>query len=172
MKKRPEASEYPAYYQSYLDLVRGNDVLKALKDQVIDIQAVISEIPEDKENFAYAESKWTIKQVLGHVVDTERIMAYRALCIARKDKTKLPGFDEKLFVANADFETRTLYTLAHEFAIVRESNISLFKTFKDENLDEMGNANGKDVSLRAVLYMIAGHATHHLNVIKTRYLLD
>ncbi|MCE3279441.1 MAG: hypothetical protein K0S44_1632 [Bacteroidetes bacterium] len=170
--KRPSTKEAPEYYNHYIDLVKSDDVIKELKDQVLKIQAIISEIPEDKENYAYADGKWTIKQVIGHIIDTERVFGYRAMCFARKDKTALPGFDENAFVANSNFHKRTLYELGHEFAIVREANLTMFKTFEEEELSEMGNANGKDVSVRAVIFMVAGHAIHHLNVLKTKYLLE
>src|SRR6218665_1429482 len=172
MMDRPQAGEYPPYYQHYIDLVKSANVIKALKDQVLDIQAVISEIPEEKEAYAYAEGKWTIKEVIGHIIDTERILGYRALCFARKEKTQLPGFDENQYVANSNFNDRTLYELGHEFAIVREANLAMFKTFGTEQLSQIGNANGNTVSVRSILYMIAGHATHHVNVIRLKYLLD
>ncbi len=170
--KRPQVNEHPAYYTHYIGLVKGDNILKQLEDQVIDIQAIISEIPEEKENYAYASGKWTIKEVLGHIIDTERIMAYRALRFARKDKTALPGFDENEYVANSDYNKRTLYDIAHEFAIVRESNLALFKHFNEEALDQRGTANNNEATVRAILFMIAGHANHHLNVIKTKYLVD
>ncbi|MBN8695920.1 MAG: DinB family protein [Bacteroidetes bacterium] len=170
--KRPQVNEHPAYYTHYIGLVKGDNILKQLEDQVIDIQAIISEIPEEKENYAYAPGKWTIKEVLGHIIDTERIMAYRALRFARKDKTALPGFDENEYVANSDYNKRTLYDIAHEFAIVRESNLALFKHFNEEALDQRGTANNNEATVRAILFMIAGHANHHLNVIKTKYLVD
>ena len=169
--KRPESSEHPAYYTHYISLVKGDNVLKQLENQVIDIQAIISEIPEEKENFAYAPGKWTIKEVLGHIIDTERIMAYRALRFARKDQTHLSGFDENEYVVNSNYNNRTLYDIAHEFAIVRESNLALFKHFDEETLSQQGTANNNEASVRAILFMIAGHANHHLNVIKTKYLM-
>jgi hypothetical protein len=170
--KRPETTEYPAYYQKYIDLIKSDDILKVLDGQVIDFQELISEVSGEKENFVYAEGKWTPKQIIGHIIDTERIMAYRALRFARKDKTPLAGFDENNYVTNADFNKRTLYDLAHEFAVVRESNIALFKCFESDVLNEMGNANGKEMSVRSILFMIAGHAAHHINVIKTKYLTE
>jgi uncharacterized damage-inducible protein DinB len=169
---RPKEFEIPQRYQNYVSLVKGNDVIKELKNQVMNIQAVISEIPEEKEGYAYAEDKWTIKQVLGHIIDTERIFGYRAMRFARKDKTPLPGFNENDFVANANFNDRTLYELGHEFAIVREANIAMFKTFGEEELSQIGTASGVEVSVRAIMYLIAGHATHHVNVLKTKYLMD
>ncbi|MDF2435678.1 MAG: hypothetical protein K0Q95_54 [Bacteroidota bacterium] len=170
--KRPQPTEFPPYYASYIDKVKSDDVVKELKDQILNFQAVISEIPEDKEGYAYAEGKWTIKELIGHVIDTERVFGYRAMCFARKDKTALPGFDENAFAANSNYNKRTLYELGHEFAIVREANLALFRSFGEEELSQIGNANSKDVSVRAIIFMVAGHATHHLNVLKTKYLLD
>lgn len=170
--KRPQPNEYPAYYQHYVDLVSGSNIIKSLESQVIDIQATISEIPEEKENFVYAKDKWTIKQILGHIIDTERVLGYRAMRFARKDQTPLSGFDENKYVANGNFNQLSLYSLGHEFAIVREANLALWKHFGEDEMNQMGNANGVDVSVRAILYMIAGHATHHIGVIKTKYLLD
>ncbi len=168
--KRPEPTEYPAYLKNYIDLVKSDDILKVLDEQIIKIHELISKISEEKEHYVYAPGKWTPKEVIGHIIDTERIMAYRALCFARKDKTQLPGFDENSYVANAGFNKRTLFDLAHEFALVRESNIALFKCLSESTLNEIGNSNGKDVSVRAILFMIAGHAEHHTQVIWTRYL--
>jgi uncharacterized damage-inducible protein DinB len=170
--KRPKPNEYPSFYQSYVDNVKSNNIIKELTDQVLNIQAIISEIPEEKENYRYAEGKWTIKEIIGHIIDTERVLGYRAMRFARKDKTPLPGYDENFFVANANFQKQSLYSLGHEFAIVREANLALFKVWDEEALSQMGVANNLDVSVRSILFMIAGHATHHINVIKTKYLLD
>jgi hypothetical protein len=170
--KRPKPKEYPSFYKNYVDLVKTDNIIKELGDQILEIQAIISEIPEEKENYAYAEGKWTIKEIIGHIIDTERVLGYRAMRFARKDKTPLPGYDENFYVAHANFKKQTLYGLGHEFAIVREANLALFKVWDEEALSQMGNANKLDVSVRAILFMIAGHATHHLNVVKTKYLLD
>jgi hypothetical protein len=166
----PTPEEHPPYFSNYIKLVNSENILKLLDEQVVDVQELLSNISEEKENYAYAEGKWTVKEVIGHIIDTERIMAYRALRFARKDKTNLAGFDENFYVVNSNFKDRTLYDLAHEFAIVRESNLALFKHFNVEMLDEVGNANGNNMSVRAILYMIAGHTTHHTNIIKSRYL--
>jgi hypothetical protein len=170
--KRPEANEYPHFYKNYVDLVPSNDIIRELSKQVMDIQAVIAQIPEEMENFSYAEGKWTIKEIIGHIIDTERVLGYRAMRFARKDKTPLPGYDENKYVANSTFHRQTLYSLGHEFAIVREANLALFKVWDEEAMSQMGVANNLDVSVRAILFMIAGHATHHLNVIKTKYLKE
>lgn len=170
--KRPDPSEYPEVYQGYIDLVKSDNIIKELRDQVLNIQAIISTIPEEKEDFSYAPGKWSIKEVIGHIIDAERVQGYRAMRYARKDKTPLPGYDENMFVANANFKKQTLYGLGHEFAIVREANLALFKVWDEEALSQIGRGNELNCSVRAILFMIAGHATHHINVIKTKYLID
>jgi uncharacterized damage-inducible protein DinB len=170
--KRPEPTEYPAFFKNYVDNVKTDNIIKELRDQVMNVQALISTISEENEEYVYAAGKWTIKEIIGHIIDTERVLGYRAMRFARKDKTPLPGYDEDQYVANGNFNKQTLYSLGHEFAIVREANLALFKVWDEEALDQMGVANNYDVSVRALLFMIAGHAVHHLNVIKTKYLLD
>lgn len=170
--KRPQPSEYFEFYEGYISLVKNGNIIKELEEQVLELQALVSSVASDKEEFAYAEGKWTIKQVVGHIIDTERIMAYRALRISRKDKTELSGFDEDFFVENSNFNSRSLYNLAHEFSLVRESNIALFKSFSEEMINEMGTASGKTISVRALLYIIVGHTQHHMNVIKSKYLQE
>jgi hypothetical protein len=167
---RPQPSEHPIYFAHYIELVKSNNVLKELEEQLTIVQQLISTIPSDKEDFKYAPGKWTIKEVIGHLIDTERIMAYRALRFARKDKTPLQGFDENNFVDNANFNERTLHDLGIEFELVRKSNLMMFQQFNEEALQQIGNANGKECSVRAILFMIAGHVFHHLNVIETKYL--
>ncbi len=169
---RPLPNEYPVEYKGYIDLVKTENIIKELRDQVLNIQATISTIPEEKEDYAYAPGKWSIKEVLGHIIDAERVQGYRAMRFARKDKTALPGYDENMFVANANFKKQTLYSLGHEFAIVREANLALFKVWDEEALSQIGRGNNLDVSVRAIIFMIAGHATHHMNVIKEKYLND
>ncbi len=168
--RRPEPNEYAPYYQRYIDLVKGDNPIKALENQIIAMQAFLSEIPEDKENYRYAEGKWSIKEIIGHLIDTERIFGYRALSFARKEKTPLPGFEENDYVAAANFEKRSFYNLVHEYNLVRESHLALFKSFDEQALSQVGNANGNDMSVRAIIFSIAGHELHHLQVIRERYL--
>lgn len=165
----PQPGEFSKYHETYISLIKG-DVTKELEKQILQMQSIISNIPVEKENYRYAEGKWTIKEVLGHIIDTERIMAYRMLGIARNDKTRFPGFDENTYVANANFSDRSLYDLAHEFGIVRDSNLILIKSFNEDTLKRKGISNEVEVSVRALVYIIAGHVTHHLKVIKERYL--
>jgi len=168
--KIPANSEYPAYYESYISLVKDENVIKLLGNRILTMQSLVSDIPEEKEEFSYAPGKWTLKEVIGHIIDTERIMSYRALCIARGETKELPGFDENQYVANAFFNKLSLYDLAHEFGVVRESSLTLFKNFDDTILGKKGIANGKEMSVRALIYMIAGHEIHHFNVINAKYL--
>ncbi len=168
--KRPEPNEYVPYFQKYIDLVIGDNPIKALENQIIAMQAFLSEIPEDKENYRYAEGKWSIKEIIGHLIDTERIFGYRALCFARQDKTLLPGYEENDYVAHANFEKRSFYNLVHEYNLVRESHLALFKTFDETALTQLGTANGNKLSVRAIIFIIAGHELHHLQVIREKYL--
>ncbi|MES2591935.1 MAG: DinB family protein [Bacteroidota bacterium] len=168
--RRPLPQENQAYFQHYIDLVKNDDVLQELNDQLAAVQLLIASVPSDKEDFSYAPHKWSIKQVIGHLADTERIMAYRVLRFSRKDKTNLSGFDENTYVANADFNNRTLAELGHEFTAMRSANLLLFKHLNEATLDETGFANGREASVRAILFMMAGHVLHHLNVLKTNYL--
>jgi uncharacterized damage-inducible protein DinB len=168
--RKPELNEHPPYYTYYINLVKFDYGVKALEHQIIEMQQFIGNIPLEMEDYRYAEGKWTIKEVLGHICDTERILGYRALCIARGEQIALPGYDENLYVNNGYFNKRSLYDLAHEFSIVRESNIALFKSFDESVFDMMGTANNYKMSVRAILFMIAGHEKHHINVIKERYI--
>jgi hypothetical protein len=169
---RPVSTEYPGHFENYINLIKQEDILHVLTEQVHEIQTFIASIPVEKESYAYAEKKWTVKQVIAHLIDTERIMAYRALRFARKDKTQLPGFDENLFADNNDAAYRTLKDLSEEYRLVRESNLAMFRHFDETTLRELGNANGKECSVRALLFVIAGHTLHHINVIKSRYLTN
>lgn len=169
---RPAKNEYPAYYQAYIDLIKGDNIIRSLEEQILTMQNILSEIPEEKENFTYAEGKWTMKEVIGHVIDTERIFAYRALRFARQDKTELPGFDENAYVPAGHFSKRTLYDLAHEFGRVRESNLIMLRNFDEKAWASSGIASGKEISVRAIAYIMAGHAVHHMNVIRSRYVVE
>jgi len=168
--RKPDLNEHPPYYTYYINLVKTDYGVKALENQIIEMQQFIGNVPIELEDFSYAEGKWTIKEVLGHICDVERILGYRALCFARGEEKELPGFNEDQYVEQGQFNNRSLYDLAHEFSIVRESNIAMFKSFDEPVLNKMGTANKNKMSVRAILFMIAGHEIHHINVIKERYL--
>lgn len=144
--------------------------MKQLQDSILDLQSIISNIPEEFENFSYAPGKWTVKDVVGHVIDTERIMAYRALRFGRNDSVELPGYDQNIYAPHANYNKRTLYDIAHEFGLVRESNLILFRNFDEEALMRKGKANKWDMTVRSLIYVISGHELHHLRILKTKYL--
>lgn len=166
---RPLPEEYPTFYKGYIDTVSEN-VLAELDHQINSFPAFLRGLTEDKACSAYAEGKWTIKELTGHVIDTERIMAYRTLRIARNDSTPLAGFEENDYVANAHFADRTLDSLAEEFALLRSSNMYLIKSLNETELERVGISNEKPVSVRALVYILAGHVNHHRRIIEERYL--
>ncbi len=165
---RPQPSEYPAWAETYIKLVDG-EVLEVLASQALEFPDFINDLVE-KADFAYEPGKWTIKQLIGHIIDTERILTYRLTCFARAEKTPLPGFEEDDYVAAAHFGDRSLLSFAEEFSLLRRSNMYLFKSLQEQELNQMGNASNRDISVRALLFVLAGHIIHHTAVIKTRYL--
>jgi uncharacterized damage-inducible protein DinB len=169
MSQRPQADEFPVFYKGYIDTV-GDDVLAELENQIESLPKFLSAISEEKASFAYAEGKWTIKEVLGHMLDTERIMSYRALCFARQDATALPGFDENNYVKHAHFSDRTLQSLLDEFIVLRKSTMYLLKSFNQEELNRSGISNDRPITVRALVYILAGHVNHHQHILKERYL--
>ena len=169
MSQRPQADEFPVYYKGYIDTV-ADDVLLELENQIELLPKFLSAISEEKASFAYAEGKWTIKEVLGHMLDTERIMSYRALCFARRDETALPGFDENVYVKHAHFNDRTLQSLLDEFVVLRKSTMYLLKSFNQEELNRSGISNDKPITVRALIFILAGHVNHHQHILKERYL--
>lgn len=164
----PSAKEYPAYYQPYIASVSTN-VLAELSAQKESFSSFILSIPAEKDG-AYAPGKWTIKEVIGHLLDTERILVYRALRFARNDAQNLPGFEENDYVEQSDYSSRSLQSLADEFLAIRSSTLFLFETFTEIELNRMGKANNNELSVRALLFIVAGHVNHHQQVIKERYL--
>lgn len=170
MITRPQNSESPAYYQKYFALVKEVDLLTALENTMNDSVNFFNSIPAIKENFRYANGKWSIKEVLSHIIDTERIMSYRCLRFSRKDATELPGYDENLYAPNANAGNRNLMDMIDEYIAVRKASISLFSYLTDEMLDFTGSANNLKVSARMMAWMMTGHNIHHCNVIKEKYL--
>jgi uncharacterized damage-inducible protein DinB len=166
---RPAPDEYAPYYGTYIGKVAEGDVVAALKGQITDTLAYLRAIPESRGGHRYAEGKWSIREVVGHLADAERIFAYRALRFARDDNTALPGFDENAFVANARFDERTLASLVNEYEAVRHATIAQFDAFFPEELLRAGTASGKQMSVRALAWVIAGHELHHLGILKERY---
>jgi len=166
----PDASEYAPYYGRYISLVNAGYILAALEEQARETQALLSKLVERKEDYRYAPEKWSVKEVLGHMIDTERVFAYRALRIARNDRTPLPGFEQDDYVRYGDFAARRLVDLIEEFMCVRRSNLYLFQQFSPEAWMRRGIADQKEISVRALAYIIAGHELHHRQVLKEKYL--
>jgi uncharacterized damage-inducible protein DinB len=167
---RPGTDEYAPYYGTYIGKVPDGDLRSMLSSQLAETLALIQSIPESRGGHRYAPDKWSIKEVLGHLADSERIFSYRALRIARGDATPLPGFEQDDYVPAGGFDGRTLRDLADELAAVRQATIHLFAHLDQTALERRGTASGKPVSVRALAYIIAGHELHHLGILKTRYL--
>jgi hypothetical protein len=167
---RPDLSRVPEFYHKYMNLVPENDLMTAFKNQTPVTIDFFEKIPPGKIDYAYAEGKWTIKEVLQHITDAERVFSYRALRFARKDATPLPGFDENLFAKNAKTDRRNWSDLLDEFRSVRKSTEYLFKSFDEEQMNETGISSNHPNYVLAFGYISIGHALHHVNVIKERYL--
>ncbi|HEY8780249.1 MAG TPA: DinB family protein [Mucilaginibacter sp.] len=169
MIKRPQPDEYPAYAAAYVNLVGNGPIIEILEYQQQSTYNFFVRMDPDKADFAYTEGKWTVQQVLGHIVDTERIFAYRALVFSR-EHTELPGFDQDVYINKATYNSRTLEDIANEFKAVRESGLYLFRSISDEQSTQKGIASGNPVSVRALAYMTAGHEMHHVKILKEKYL--
>ena len=166
---KPSNLDPKVYFKSLIDAVPETDLMTALEHLKYETLRVLRAIPVEKENYAYAEGKWTIKQLAQHIVDCERILAYRALSVARKEPGKLAGFDEGLYVQNDFSEWRSLKDICNEFEATRNSTQFLVSSFHPDILDQVGNANGVEVTTRTLSWFIAAHNVHHINVIQERY---
>ncbi|MGE0552317.1 MAG: DinB family protein [Gemmatimonadales bacterium] len=168
--QRPTKGDYPDYFETYLGYVTEPDPIAVMTRQIDEVARFFDEIPAEKADFAYAPGKWTIKEVVGHLSDTERVMAYRALSFARGDRAELPGFDENAWVPPAGFGQRSLEDLVGEWASVRRATLSLLQGLPEPARAAKGRANGRPLSVAAIAMMIPGHVRHHLRVITDRYL--
>lgn len=166
---RPNKNDYDPYYEVYLNLVEGDDVNKILSMQSIDTQEILNSFPNAMGDFSYQPGKWSVKEVIGHLIDTERVMAYRAMCIARGEKQSLPGFNQDEYVKAGNFNKRDLLDLIYEFRLLRESNMLLARGLDKEVFNNRGIANNKEVTVLALFYIIAGHEKHHMNILVERY---
>lgn len=167
---RPQQGEYGAFYQTYIDKTKSDSVKSLIENNSSALAHFVMNLPESKADHAYAEGKWTIKDLLQHMIDTERIMVYRALTIARNDKFNLPGFDESNYAIAAKASTRTLQSLKEEFAAVRKSTDLFLLSLSEEQLQQKGIANNNPITVNSLVYIIYGHALHHMQIIEERYL--
>jgi hypothetical protein len=166
---RPANTEYAPSYSGYVGAVPDGDVLELLERQGAETAAVLRTIGETKSRHRYAPGKWTIREVIGHVTDAERVFTYRALRFARGDSTALPSFDENAWGAATNADTRTLAALVEEFAAVRAASVALFRGFSEDQFARSGIASGHPVTVRALAYITAGHERHHMRILLERY---
>jgi uncharacterized damage-inducible protein DinB len=168
--QRPNNDEYAQFYHRYIERVPTDDIRLILRVQLADTLALLRPLSEQQATFRYAPEKWSVKQVIGHLIDAERIMTYRALRIARTDETPLPGFDEDTYARQAGSDERTLQSLTGEFEAVRQSTAAFFQHLPDAAWPRRGLANNHSVTVRGLAYIIAGHELHHREILQTRYL--
>jgi hypothetical protein len=166
---RPEPGEYPPFYETYVSKVPGGDVMTQLESQRVQTAQLFAASTERDGNFRYAPDKWTIKEVVGHLSDSERVFSYRAMRIARGDQTPLPGFEQNDFVKNGNFAEQSLADLVAEFGIVRTATLALLRSFNAEAWNRRGTASNNPVTVRALAFIIAGHELHHREILKERY---
>ena len=167
--QRPNADEYNPFYETYVSKVPDGDVLEVLARGAERAAALFGGLTEEQGLHRYAPGKWSVKEVLGHITDTERVMSYRALCVGRGDQTPLPAFDENAYIENWDFDRVSTADLLADFRSVREETIRLLRGFDDETARRRGTASGKPITVRALAYIIAGHEMHHRLILEERY---
>jgi hypothetical protein len=166
----PEPNEYAPYYSKYISLVKSDDLLATLTSQARDTCALLGTVSEDKANSRYEPGKWSVKEVLGHITDTERVFSYRALRIGRNDQCPIEGYEQDDYVRYGHFDRCPLSELLEEFQTVRHATLLLLKKFDTEAWLRRGTANQNEVSVRALGYIIAGHELHHRAILKDKYL--
>jgi hypothetical protein len=167
---RPAPDECVPYFGGYIDEVPPGDVLEILERQMAETQELLRGLTASQAMHRYAPGKWSIKEIVGHLADTERIFTYRALCFSRRERAPLPGFEEDEYVAAARFDARPMSDLARELETVRAATLTLFRGLSDEALVRRGTANAKPYTVRAIAFVIAGHERHHVRVLRERYL--
>lgn len=167
---RPAQHDYAPFYAGYIARVPDGDILDTLRSQQAEMQSLLSGLNDEQALYRYASGKWSIKELVGHLLDAERIFACRALRFARNDATPLPGFEEDDYVRNGGFDNRTVESLAREYGHVRHATLDLFSFLPAEAWERRGPANGVEVSVRALAWITAGHERHHLMVLRERYL--
>lgn len=167
---RPEPNEYADYYKNYVSKIGEIDVMRELVSQADELRSLLVSLPEEKGTYAYSAGKWTIKELLSHLIDGERIFAYRMLRISRGDETPIEGFEQDGYVENSNANNRLFADLLEEFDLQRRANLLLIGNLDEAATLRMGTASGFPVSVRALVYISAGHVKHHLDILKDRYL--
>jgi hypothetical protein len=167
--ERPAETEYAPFYARYVALVLETDILAVLERQVEEIRALAASVPPERETWRYAEGKWSVREVLGHLVDGERVFGYRAFCFSRGEKAPLPAFDENQYVAAVRSDAIPLRDLAEELALVRQSNLIVLRRLEPDEWMRVGTASGHPISVRALAWVMAGHPRHHVAILRERY---
>jgi len=167
---RPDLQRVPEWYHVYINQVQGNDLLTAMQEQTSSFVKFLKKIPVEKRGYRYAKGKWTIQEMLLHILDAERVFSYRAMCFARKEAHPLPSFDENEYADNSKAAKRNWDSLIEEWSLLRKSNEIMFRTFDKAQLDSAGIASGKPVYVLAIGFIMVGHINHHVRVVKERYL--
>ncbi|HVN48172.1 MAG TPA: DinB family protein [Bacteroidota bacterium] len=169
MNKRPAEDEYQSYYVRYISLVPETEILPVLHRQIEELQQLASGISSERETFRYAPGKWTIREVFGHLVDYERVFAYRAFCISKGDQASFPSFEQDDYIYNAHYNQRPLADIMDELLLLRKSNLAFLSLLTDDDWNRRGTVNNHSISVLALGYMMAGHIRHHVNVLKQNY---
>lgn len=171
MKNALRPQEYPVFYKPYIAVLEENVSLLDLLEQSLErFEQILYEVSEEKQEFRYDTGKWTIKELVQHMIDAERVFVYRSLRYSRQDQRDLPGFDENKYVSNYDINKRSYHTLLDEFCLIRRATILMFKDFDKSYLDMIGTSENNSISVRALGFICSGHIMHHLNIIEERYL--
>ncbi len=168
---KPALGSYPSYAANYVNLVEADSTKDAVEKYGNAITDFFKSIPIEKIEYSYAENKWTVKEMLQHIIDAERVFAYRAMCIARKDQTSFPGFDENSYAANSKASARSWKNLLEEFDLTRRSTDLMLLSFDEEQLQQTGTTNNSSNSVNAIAYILYGHLLHHIKILKERYLI-
>ncbi len=168
--QRPSAGEYDPYYENYISLVENENILDSLSAQSSELRSILNALPEAKGAYSYESGKWTIKELLSHIIDGERMFAYRVLRISRGDKTPIEGFEQDGYIENSHASERTFSEMLEEFELLRRANVSLFNNLHEADWARTGIANEKEITVRALAFIMAGHVRHHLNILHERYL--
>jgi hypothetical protein len=166
---RPEDSEYAPFYAGYVSLVQEDDAQAALERQLEELRALSTSVPKDRETYRYAPDKWSVRQVVGHVTDGERVFGYRAFCISRGEQAPLPAFDENAYMASSGYDAVPLGELLDELVTVRRGNLAALRRLASGDWARLGTASGRPVSVRALAYVMVGHPRHHIAVLGERY---
>jgi len=166
---RPLETEYAPYYGNYIAHVTEDEIVPVLRAQIDELDVLLDRVAPEQETYRYAEGKWSIREIVGHLIDGERVFGYRALCIARGETQNLPGFDQDLYMIPAPYDRVDLEDLLSEFRLVRLSNIAMFRTLDEEAWGRIGTANDSQISVRALAFIMGGHLRHHMDVLREKY---